>query len=34
MLKHVDAPAQTSTAERIIVVQNWDEELKRLVPVK
>jgi serine/threonine-protein kinase len=34
MIKNSDAPAQASTTRRIIVVQNWAEELKRLVPTK
>ena len=34
MMKNSDAPNQASTAPRIIVVQNWVEELKRLVPTK
>jgi hypothetical protein len=34
MMKNSDAPTQTSTAPRIIVVQNWVEELKRRVPTK
>ncbi len=33
MLKNADAPAQTSVAPRIVIVQNWHEELRRLVPV-
>ena len=35
MMKNSDAPNQTSTAPRIIVVQNWlFDELKRLAPTK
>jgi Tol biopolymer transport system component len=34
MMKNSDAPTQTSTAPRIVVVQNWFEELKRLAPTK
>jgi serine/threonine-protein kinase len=34
MIKNSDAPAQASTPQRIIVVQNWVQELKRLVPTK
>jgi hypothetical protein len=33
MIKNAEAPAQASTAPRIVVVRNWFEELKRLVPV-
>ncbi len=32
MLKNFDGPVQTATGERIVVVQNWFEELRRLVP--
>lgn len=34
MMKNAEAPTQTATAPRIIVVQNWFEELKRLVPAR
>ena len=34
MMKNADPLSSTSTAARIIVVQNWFEELKRLVPTK
>jgi serine/threonine-protein kinase len=34
MLKNGEAPVPTSTAPHIVVVQNWFEDLKRLVPVK
>jgi len=34
MIKDAEARAQPPTAPRIIVVQNWTEELKRLVPAK
>ena len=34
MLKNADAPAQASIAPRIVIVQNWFEELKRLVPTQ
>ena len=32
MIKNSDAPVHSSTPPRIVVVQNWFEELKRLVP--
>lgn len=32
MMKNADARPTASTAPRIIVVQNWFEELKRMVP--
>ena len=32
MIKRSEAPAQNPPARRIVVVQNWFEELKRLVP--
>ena len=32
MLKNADAPTQSSNVPRIVIVQNWLEELKRLVP--
>ena len=34
MIKSSEVPAQTTTAPRIVVVLNWFEELKRLVPVQ
>ena len=34
MIKNVDAPAQPAVAPRIVIVRNWPEELKRLVPIK
>ena len=34
MMKNADSPVQTATAPRLVVVQNWHEELKRLVPTK
>ena len=34
MIKHSDAAGQTSTAPRIVVVQNWMNDMKRLVPTK
>jgi serine/threonine-protein kinase len=34
MIKRGEAPPQTSTAERIVVVQHWFEELKARVPMK
>jgi hypothetical protein len=34
MLRDADAPATTSKARRIIVVQNWFEELKSKLPSK
>jgi Tol biopolymer transport system component len=34
MVKDQPAPAQTGTPASMIVVQNWTEELKRLVPVR
>jgi hypothetical protein len=33
MIKEEVATNDSSTAPQIIVVQNWTEELKRLVPV-
>ncbi len=33
MIKQGDAGNQTAAPQQIIVVQNWDEELRRLVPV-
>ena len=32
MLKQVASPDQSAAPARIVVVQNWMEELKRLVP--
>jgi hypothetical protein len=32
MIKNSDAPSGGSKSQRIIVAQNWSEELKRLVP--
>jgi hypothetical protein len=32
LLKAVSGPEQTATPPSLIVVQNWHEELKRLVP--
>ena len=34
MLKNTDTSAARTTAPRIVIVQNWFEELKRLVPTK
>ena len=34
MLKSVGGADQTAAAPKVIVVQNWTEELKRLVPTK
>jgi eukaryotic-like serine/threonine-protein kinase len=34
MIKDASATSDTSTPPQLIVVQNWLEELKRLVPVK
>jgi len=34
MMKNADGPAQPAPAPRIVVVRNWFEELKRLVPTK
>jgi hypothetical protein len=34
MLKVGSGDARTSTPDSLIVVQNWLEELKRLVPTK
>jgi hypothetical protein len=34
MIRNPDAPAQAAQAARIVLVQNWFEELKRLVPTK
>jgi serine/threonine-protein kinase len=34
MIKNVDAPGQRPTAPRIVIVQNWFEELKARVPTK
>jgi eukaryotic-like serine/threonine-protein kinase len=34
MLKQVAAPEQSASPARIVVVQNWLEELKRLVPTR
>ena len=34
MLKNADAPTQSSDVPRIVIVQNWLEELRRLVPTK
>jgi hypothetical protein len=33
MIKQSDGGSQTSTPAPIVVVQNWFEELRRLVPV-
>ena len=33
LIKNPEPLQDTATVERIIVVQNWTEELKRLVPV-
>ena len=32
MIKNANTPAQTLTPPRIVIVKNWMEELKRLVP--
>jgi hypothetical protein len=34
MMKNADGPAEPAPAPRIVVVRNWFEELKRLVPTK
>ena len=34
ILKNADAPTQSSDVPRIVNVQNWLEELRRLVPTK
>jgi hypothetical protein len=34
MLKNTDSSSPRATPPRIVVVQNWFEELKRLVPTK
>ncbi len=34
MMKNAESPVQTSAVRRIVVVQNWFEELKALVPTK
>jgi hypothetical protein len=34
MIKNLETSAQPATAARIVVVRNWHEELKRLVPTK
>jgi serine/threonine-protein kinase len=34
MMKNAESPAQTSAVRRIVVVQNWTEELKARVPAK
>ena len=34
MIKYSAAPTETSTAQRIVVVQNWFEELTSKVPTK
>jgi hypothetical protein len=33
MIKNV-APTQSTADQRIVIVQNWDQELKRLVPTR
>jgi hypothetical protein len=34
MIKNADTPVQRSTSPRIVVVHNWFEELKRLMPAR
>jgi hypothetical protein len=34
MIKDASATSDTSTPPQLIIVQNWFEELKRLVPSK